>query len=316
MKTSKPKKTKNTLKILWEVMSKKEKWAFFGLMILGLIASFAVLIPTQVVSIIIAKLSGNTANFFGIALPNTWSYIAIIIGGGIITYVMKMLSTTYDLQIEALLKRVVCNLRSQSYKWLVTPRKNMDLKMTQGDALYRINEGPENVVDVLITLLSDIIPEILSAIIAFVYICFLDILSMPLIFGGLALMIICVLIRTKIEKKLSIKMETTKSAVSNSVANSITNLPVITLYKSMLFEQQIFDKKIEDFYKQQKKQINLRWVYWTIVRAINVLSTFVVIYLCAKRIFANTMNPGDIIIIVNYVSQIYQPVQGVGWFST
>ena len=37
---------------------------------------------------------------------------------------------------------------------------------------------------------------------------------------------------------------TVKSAISNTLANSITNLPLITLYKSMLFETSIFDKKV------------------------------------------------------------------------
>lgn len=310
------KKDKSTLKLVWQVMTKKDKRNFFLLLLLGLVSSVAILIPTQIVSIVISKLSNNPMSFFGISIPDNWSYIVIIIGGGVVTYLMRMLALTYNLRMEALIKRVVCNLRSHTYGWLVSPRKNMDLKMTQGDALYRMNEGPEYIVSVLDTFFAEVVPQVLSAIVAFVYICIVDVLSMPFIIAGLALVFLCVYVRTRLEKSISINMETTKSAVSNSVANSITNLPVINLYKSMFFEQSIFNRKIEDYYVQQKRQINLRWLYWTMVRLVEIMCTFSIIFICAKRIFAGDMNPSSIVVIVNYVSQIFTPVQTVGFFST
>ncbi len=297
-------------------MTKNDKLRFFGLILLGFVSSFAILIPTQIVSIIISKLAGDPMNFFGITIPDSWGYIAIIVAGGVITYLMRMLNLTYGLRTEALIKRVVCNLRTHNYSWLVSPRKNMDLKMTQGDALYRMNEGPEYIVSVVDSFFSDVLPQVLSAIIAFVYICIVDVMSMPFIVAGLLVVLVCVVIRTKLEKNIQVDMELTKSAVSNSVANSITNLPVINLYKSMGFEQLIFNKKIEDYYVQQKKQINLRWAYWTVVRLIEILCTFGIIFLCAKRIFDGNMDPSVIIVIVNYVSQIFTPIQTIGYFST
>ncbi len=315
-KVKKQKSQQNTFILLWEVMTKTDKAKFFILALLGFVSSFAILIPTQMVSIIIAKLAGDTTTFFGIVLPSTWSYITIIVAGGIITYLMRMLSLAYSLRTEALIKRVVCNLRTHNYSWLVSPRKNMDLKMTQGDALYRMNEGPEYIVSVVDSFFSDVLPQVLSAIIAFTYVCIVDVMSMPFIVGGLLIVFLCVVIRTKLEKNIQINMELTKSAVSNSVANSITNLPVINLYKSMGFEQLIFNRKIEDYYVQQKKQINLRWAYWAMVRLIEILCTFGIIFICAKRIFDNQMDPSVIIVIVNYVSQIFTPVQTIGYFST
>ena len=142
---NKKEKQKNTLLLLWEVMTKKDKIKFFLLMLLGLVSAVAVLIPTQILSVIISILSGTQAKFFGILIPNTWSYIVVIFGGGVITYFMRILSTTYDLRMEALIKRVVANLRSRTYSWLISPRKNMDLKMTQGDVLYRMNEAPASI---------------------------------------------------------------------------------------------------------------------------------------------------------------------------
>ena len=309
-------KYKNPLKLLWEVMTPGNKVRFFLLVILGFIASVAVLIPTQMISIIVSKLSGEQVFFFGFAINEDVSYITIIILAGIITYLMRVLSNLYSLEMEKLIKRVVCNMRSETYSWLVVPRKNMDLKMTDGDALYRMNEGPEYIVNVVDTLLSNIVPNIFSAIVAFVYICFLDILSIPFILTSLVLVTTCVIIRTKLEKKISIKTESTKSAVSNSISNSIANLPLINLYKSMSHEQKIFDKKIEAFYEQQKKQINLRHIYWTIVLLIESICTYGIIFLCAKRIMDATMIVGNIVIIANYVASIFSPIQSIGWFST
>ena len=45
--------------------------------------------------------------------------------------------------MELLIARVVSNMRMQAYTWVVTPRKNMDIKMTEGDASFRINDTCE-----------------------------------------------------------------------------------------------------------------------------------------------------------------------------
>ncbi len=315
-KQKKRTETKNPLALLWQVMTKKNKVHFMLLLLLGFVASIAVLIPTQMVSIIISKLSGEQVSFFGIAINDNLSYVAIIIIAGVVTYLMRYLSTTYSLCMEKLIKRVVCNMRAETYSWLVVPRKNMDLKMTDGDALYRMNEGPEYIVSVVDSLLGEIIPNIFSAIIAFVYICILDIMSVPFIAVSVCLVVACVIIRTKIERSISIKTEATKSAVSNTISNSISNLPLINLYKSMAYEQKIFNQKVEAYYVQQKKQINLRQIYWSIVMLIETLCTYGIIFLCAQRIMDKTMIVGNIIVISNYVSSIFSPIQSIGWFST
>ncbi len=315
MKTKKI-ESQNPLLLLWKVMKCKDKIEFFFLLVLGFLSSIAMLIPTQMVSIIVSKLSGQPVSFFGIPISDNIGWIAIIIGAGVVTYLMRFLGTTYSIAMEKLIKRIVCNMRSETYSWLIVPRKNMDLKMTDGDALYRMNEGPEYIVTVVDGLLSEILPNIFSAIVAFIYICFLDVLSIPFIITSIALVIVCVVIRTKIERNISIKTEKTKSAVSNTVSNSIANLPLINLYKSMYFEQNIFNKKVDAYYEQQKKQINLRLVYWTIVMLIETICTYGIIFLCAKRILDQTMVIGSVVVIANYVASIFSPIQSIGWFST
>ncbi len=316
MKKSKQNEIQNPLKLLWQVMTKKNKVCFFLLLAMGFVASVAVLIPTQMVSVIISKLSGEPVYFFGLHINDDISYITLIVVAGVVTYLMRCLSTTYSLSMERLIKRVVANMRSETYNWLVVPRKNMDLKMTDGDALYRMNEGPEYIVSVVDSLLGEILPNVFSAIVAFVYICFLDIMSIPFILVAVGLVVACVVIRTKIERTISIKTESTKSAVSNTISNSIANLPLINLYKSMAYEQKIFSQKVEAYYVQQKKQINLRQVYWSIVMLIETLCTYGIIFLCAKRIVDKTMIVGTIVVIANYVSSIFTPIQSIGWFST
>ncbi len=309
-------KHKNPLVLLWEVMTRKNKVQFFLLLLMGFVASVAVLIPTQMISIIVSKLSGEQVFFFGLRINDNISYVAIILAAAVITYLMRVLSTSYSLEMEKLIKRVVANMRSETYSWLVVPRKNMDLKMTDGDALYRMNEAPEYITTVVNTLLSEIFPNIFSAIVAFVYICILDIMSVPFILVSVLLVFACVMIRTKIERKIAVKTEQAKSAVSSTISNSISNLPLINLYKSMGHEQKIFDKKIEKYYGLQKKQIDIRHIYWAIVEIIEVACTFGIIFLCAKRIMDKTMIVGNIIVIANYVSSIFTPIQQVGWFST
>lgn len=304
------------VKMLWSVMTTGNKVEFFVLLFLGIISSIAILIPTQVVSLIINKLSGLPVEFFGITIPEKIGWVEIIIAGGIITYFMRFLSFTYGLNMEKLIKKVVANLREENYDWLIVPRKNMDLKMTQGDALYRINQGPETITMVIETFFTSLIPEILSGILAFVYILFIDIQSMPILFIGMVFIVISVVLRAVTEKKISFRTEKAKSAISTNIANSITNLSVINLYKSMAYESSLFSKRVKNYYTEQKKQINLRWIYWSVVRFIEVVSTFVIIYLCASRIYAKTMDVGNVIVIVNYVSRIFAPIQSIGYFAT
>ncbi len=126
---------------------------------------------------------------------------------------------------------------------------------------------------------------------------------------------ICVIARTKVEKNISFRTEKAKSSMSSTASNTITNLPLITLYKSMMYESAIYDAKVDKFYKEQKKQINLRIIYWTFVRLAQVLTTFIIIYLCAEKIYLGTMLVGNIVIITNYVAQIFSPIQTIGYFS-
>ena len=305
-----------TISLLKAVMTKKDKVKFVFLMLLSIVSSIAVLVPTQIVGVIVSKLTNGEVSFLGMTIPSSVSYVTLIVIGGVITYVMYVLHLSYMLGIEALTKRVICNLRSHTYAWLVTPRKNLDIKMTDGDAVYRMNEAPEYLINVIDFFFIEVLPKILSAVIAFIYICVLDIYSMPIVLVGLLIVFTSVTIRTKLERGLSVSMEVSKSQVSSGISNSIANLPIIALYKSMFFEQTLFNKKVEEYYSLQKKQIKMRFIYWIIARFVEIACTFGVIFLCAKRIFEGNMDAGNIVIVVNYVSQIFVPIQVIGYFST
>lgn len=312
---SKKIKKASTFGVMWKVMSGGEKFKFILLMILGLISSLAVLIPTQIISIIVSKLSGETVSILGIVIPDSINYGTIIIVGAVVTFLMRTITATYDLTIEKLIKKIVANIHNQTYDWLVTPRKNMDLKMTQGDAIYRINQAPELVTEVMVDFFSMIIPDVLSAVIAFVYILFLDIKTIIVLLIGILIVLLCVLIRVKIEKKISFRTEKAKSAMSSTISNTISNLPLIYLYKSMLHESTIFKGRVDNYYKEQKKQINLRWFYWLGVRVAQVASTFIIIYLCAKQVYMGTLIVGNVVIVANYVAQVFSPIQTIGYFA-
>ncbi len=316
MKNNKKEKKYGMFRSLWNVSSKGERWAFIFLILLGIVASVAVLVPTQIISIIISKLSGDEVYIFGIHLASDISYVWIIVIGAIITFIMRNIKAQYDLNIEKLIKKAMANLRNESYKWLVTPRKNMDIKMTQGDAIYRMNQTPDTMTDIICDLFEEIIPNVLSAVIAFVYIISLDLWTMLIIGAGVLLVGLCVLIRTMMEKKISFRTEKAKSSISSMTSNSISNLAVINLYKTMEYESKLYKERVRAFYAEQKKQINLRLAYWTCVRFVEVICMFLTIFLCAERIYAGTMLVGSIVVITNYVTRIFDPIQSIGYYST
>jgi ABC-type multidrug transport system fused ATPase/permease subunit len=301
-------------RLLWSVMTRGDRWHFAGLMVLCVISSVAVLIPTQLVSIIISRLVGEPMLLFGITLP-TMSLELLIILAAALTYVLDWLRVAYRNRIELLLKRVVSNYRVRTYEWLISPRKNMDLKMTQGDAAYRLNEAPQAVIDAVCDFFKDILRRMIIAVIALGFICFLDILSLPIILAGVVLCLICAQIRANMERRMNVTLERAKSSVANSVVNSIANLPVINLFRTMSHEHTIFREKIKDYYAQEKRFLRLRLTYWTIVQIFEVAVTFAVIYLCAVRALNQTMIVGNIVIVVNYLDRIFTPIQDLGGFT-
>lgn len=309
-------KKKGMFKALWKVSSTGDKWLFVLLMIMGVVSAVAVLVPTQIISIIITKLSGEEVVILGMKLSNSISYVTIILVGAAIVFLMRTIKATYDLNIEKLIKKELANLRKTSFGWIITPRKNMDLKMTEGDALYRMNQTPDTMSSILCDLFETIIPNVLTAVIAFIYIVTLDIWSMLILTGGILLIILCVVMRTRIERKITVKTERAKSSISSMTGNTISNLAIINLYRSMSYEDKIFREKVNAFYGEQKKQINLRQIYWTLVRFVEVVTTFSVIFLCAERIYSGTMLAATIVVITNYVVRIFEPVQSIGYYST
>jgi ABC-type transport system involved in cytochrome bd biosynthesis fused ATPase/permease subunit len=315
IKTIHSEKPKGIFRLMWSVMSRSEKWYFVLLMLFCVVSSIGVLIPAQLTSVIISKLVGQPMMIFNIPMPDMSVELLVVLAFAA-TFFLETLRMIYRNRMELLVKRVVCNFRNLGYEWLVQPRKNMDLKMTQGDAVYRMNEAPESIVNSLKDFFSDIIRKIMIAVFALVFICMLDIVSLPIIAAGLVLVSVAAVIRARIEKTLSRKLEITKSAVANSVVNTIANLPIINLFRSMAHERAIFRQKIDDYYGHEKKFLRLRLVYWTFAFLFEYAVTFGIIYLCAVRVYAGTMIIGNIVIILSYVERIFTPVQDLGAFAS
>ncbi len=301
---------------LWSVLSKKDKLYFVFMMFVAVLASFSALVPSQMVSIIISKISGTEVSIHGIKFANDISWVTLVIIGAVMTFLMKILKVAYDLNIEKLIKRAVANLRKTSYVWLITPRKNMDLKMTQGDAVYRLNQAPETISDILCDIFETILPSTFGCIIAFIYIIAIDLWALLIITVGIIAVIICVAVRTHIEGKIAVRTEKAKSMISSMLSNTITNLPIINLYRSMNYEENIFDKRVENYYQEQKRQVNLRWGYWTLVRFFETAVRFGVIFICALRVFNLTMSAGEIVVVSNYVLNIFNLIESIGYQST
>ena len=67
------------VKMLWSVMTTANKIEFFALLFLGIISSVAILIPTQVVSLIINKLSGLPVVIFGLKISDSISRLKLLL---------------------------------------------------------------------------------------------------------------------------------------------------------------------------------------------------------------------------------------------
>jgi len=81
------------LRLTFSVLNKKDKWMFVLLTLSALVTGFVYIIPTQILAVIINKITSDPLEIFGIAIPGSASLTAIILIGGFVTLLLYYLTS-------------------------------------------------------------------------------------------------------------------------------------------------------------------------------------------------------------------------------
>lgn len=299
---------------LWKIMNRKERMLFILQIFAYAINGFFRLLPTQITAMLISLIAGQDCFVFGLFISKT-ANIFVVIGLSALCVLVPYLSNEilgyfknkFALSILLKVKRI-------GYDWATTPRKNLNLGMTIGDATYRINDSIVDIDFILNTFFDTIVPQVCMAIMSFTFVCFMELWSMPVLVLGMLLSLLAFIVRSKIEIPIINKMEKRSARITNFMVNTLGNLTQINLSQSQTMESENLKKRTDDYLNTASKRFNIFKYYWIVNVLITVLCTYGIMAICAMRVRSGEILASDIVIINNYVANVFNPIQNCGWF--
>lgn len=302
------------LQFAFKVMNAKEKMYFVFLALLYAFSGVLTLVPAQVLSILVSLISGERAVFFGITIPSDINLVLLIVVCAIAVFLIDTLITSLHFFKNKFSLKLYMRVKEEGFAWATTPRKNLDLGMTIGDATYRINDSIADFDWCINALYDTILPCIFSSIVSAVYICVIEIYALPVLAVGLIITTCVFLIRQKVESPVTKKMEKCNSRVTNFLVNSLHNLTLINIFKSQKLESRNLEEKIDEYQEVSKKRFRIWQVYWIVMALIDVLATYIIILICSTRVTSGAVSASTIVLVISYVSKVFSPIQDFGWF--
>ena len=313
------KKTKNKsifgiIAFIYKVMNKKDRLAFIFMSLAFALSGIFILIPAQITSMIISVIAGEQILFFGIALPSDVNIVVIIIACGLLTFIPSILFNFMGYFRNKFALKIYLRVKEQAFDWATTPRKNLNLGMTIGDATYRINNSVADVEWIISSYFDTILPAIFSSVASAIYIITMEIWAIPVLLGGLTLTIITFMVRQKIEAPVTVKMERSGSRVSNFLVNTLANLTLINIFKSQNMEKDNLKVRTEEYLHNSKKRFMIWCVYWSVMAIIDAVCTYGIVMISSTKALSGIVSASSIVLIISYVEKVFSPIQNFGWF--
>lgn len=314
MKKKRNKSIIGVLQFAFGIMTRKEKAYFVFLAVLYAISGALLLVPAQIIAILVSLIGGQTAQFFGIVIPNDVNLTYLIIVCALLVFVISAFNTSLHFYKNKFVLKLYMKVKEVGFSWATTPRKNLNLGMTIGDATYRINDSIADFDWVMNSLYDTILPNLFSSIVSAIYICLIEVYAIPVLAIGVIITTIVFLVRQKIESPVTKQMEKCNSRVTNFLVNTLSNLTLINLFKSQKLENQNLDTKIEDYKNVSKKRFRIWQMYWITMALIDVVATYIIILICSGRVDSGVVSASSIVLIISYVEKVFSPIQNFGWF--
>jgi hypothetical protein len=238
VKTERNKSFIGVLQFVFKIMDKKDKFTFCLLSFAYALNGFFKLLPTQITAMLVSLIAGENASIFGIPISSSFNLSIVILLSALGAFIPQILSNYLGYEKHKFSMAILLKTKRTAYDWATTPRKNLNLGMTIGDATYRINDSVKDIDFVLTSFFDTILPQFSMAIMSAVFVCAMEIWSLPVLCGGLIVSVLIFLVRQKLEIPITINMEKNGARVTNFLVNSLGNLSLINIYQSQKLESE------------------------------------------------------------------------------
>lgn len=257
MKKDKDASILNSYKLMWRFMGKKEKVTFICIFLFSIISSLTRTYIPLIPSLIIAKLSNEKFLILGlidISGLDTIPYIIVVCAIAAGLWIFGML---HYRMIDIFARRMMCIINEKSQEIILQERKNLDFGITTGETNYIIKSASDNIYNLIEPFCWRVFGNILSLIFITLQVFTINVWAGLFELVLILIILVCVYLRTKIQKVVVDKIETQNARIGNHFLMSLTNLPMITMLKSKYKELQELKKLNDDFYKENVRVLVL-----------------------------------------------------------
>ena len=155
---------------LWKMMGLKNKIIFCVLTFLVMFRSFAIISTTQILACLVEVISGQVGVIWGYSIPVEWTPAQVVIFTYVLITIIWILCAVLNNYIKKYSVSMACKVNEKVLDIIGQPRKNLDFKMTNGEAVYIANGAGESVIYLIKDIWLKILVPILSCIISLIFI--------------------------------------------------------------------------------------------------------------------------------------------------
>lgn len=267
--SSKAKKEKKgifqSFKILWSFAGPKEKLYCVLILISTLIVPFIHIFTSFLPSLVLSRIIDENVKILGFIdlsmLSDGWYYSVVILSIPVLWFFGMLVYRAIDI----FARRMMCIANEKVQEILLTERKNLDFKMTNGEVHYIVKNAVDNIYNIIEPSMWTYLTSILSLIAIIIQLFIFNVYVGLMGIAYFILLLVCVLLRTKVQMKVVDNIEEINGKIGNHFLMSLTNLPMITMFTSKIKELSVLKKLNNDFYNENKKRANICFWYWTII---------------------------------------------------
>ncbi len=108
----------------------------------------------------------------------------------------------------------------------------------------------------------------------------------------------------------------TEGRLASRVGEILSAVPLIQAYGTEAYERERFDRDSTRSMRESIRISRMEAAATRLVEIISALGTAIVVLFGCLQVFEGTMTPGDVLVFVSYITQIYQPVRQMARIST
>lgn len=254
-----------SFKILWSFAGPKEKLYCVLILISTLIVPFIHIFTSFLPSLVLSRIIDEDVKILGFIdlsmLSDGWYYSVVILSIPVLWFFGMLVYRAIDI----FARRMMCIANEKVQEILLTERKNLDFKMTNGEVHYIVKNAVDNIYNIIEPSMWTYLTSILSLIAIIIQLFIFNVYVGLMGIAYFILLLVCVLLRTKVQMKVVDNIEEINGKIGNHFLMSLTNLPMITMFASKIKELSVLKKLNNDFYKENKKRANICFWYWTII---------------------------------------------------